>query len=116
MNEIQNQVQSLIDSLEHMRKHPFMWISQDKNALANFLNGTEFGCSLSRITIGHTPQDEIFQQVLAEHNLSYSPMNVTHQLEERGCSAEKVIDEALLIHIETLKRRYNISDSAEKQD
>ncbi len=116
MNELQNQAQSLINSFEHMRKHPFMWISQDKNALANFLNGIELGCPLSRIIIGYGPQDEIFQQILEEHNLLYSPMNVTDQLEERGYSSEKVIDEALVIHIETLKRRYNISDSLAKQD
>ena len=116
MSELQQQVQSLIDSFEHMRKHPFMWISQDKNALANFLNGVDFGCSLSKIIMGYSHQDEIFQQVLEERELRYSPMNVTGQLEERGYVSEKVVDEALLIYIETLKRRYNIPDSAEKQD
>lgn len=116
MSEQQEQVHNLIVSLEHIRQHPFMWISQDKNALANFLNGAAFGCATSKIMMAYSDQDEIFQQVLKAHGLRWSPMNVTGQLEECGYSLEKVIDETLLIHIETLKRRYNIPDSDEKPD
>lgn len=115
MSELQEQVQNLIEVLEHMRKRPGMYFTLERSGFENFMNGVALGCAGSGIMLGRSEQDKIYFEILQKHNLAFRPMGIPHQLEEQGYPLEKIIDETLLIYIEILKKRYDIPAVKEKQ-
>jgi hypothetical protein len=111
MSETQERAQQLIIIWEHMREHPGMYIARNRDALLGFLNGLSYGSSLANVDIRYAGQ------ILQEHGWdTRGAMHVSYQMEEQGYTINEIINETLLMHIETLKQRYNLPDTAEKQD
>lgn len=92
---------SILEALEHVRKRPLMYFSDDVPAVVNFLAGF----SLAWLTLN--PESDFYairEQIISEHGWEHSAAHIWRQMQEQGMDDAAVVDELLAIHQEIWAR------------
>ena len=87
----------LLEGLEHIRKRPLMYFSNDVPAVVNFLEGFKTACLMLNAGFDYKT---IYEQVAQERGWKNSPQGIWRQMQERGMNDAEVIAELLAIHQE----------------
>jgi hypothetical protein len=94
------QVDRLIECLENARTRPAMYFGEvDVGAAMHFLNGVGLA-----IFVWLGEDHEIRNQVIAARGWHRNAMHPSGEMIERGLTPAQVIDEMLVIEIETIRR------------
>lgn len=88
---------SILEALEHIRKRPLMYFSNDVPAVVNFLEGFTTACLLLKPVSDYNAS---YQTVIEARGWEYSAMPVWRQMKEQGMADATVVDELLAIHQE----------------
>jgi hypothetical protein len=91
----------LMERLDHIRKRPLMYFSDQVPAVVNFLEGfTTAWVMLYPVSDFYS----IREQVIREHGWEQSATPIWQQMKERGMDDAAIIDEMLAIYYEIWTR------------
>jgi hypothetical protein len=93
MTDAQNT--QILTILEHVRKRPGMYFSDQVPAVANFLNGFVLACSLFEETLR---DNSAYHRALVARGWEITSTGVWVQMAERGYDEAAIIQEMLIIY------------------
>lgn len=104
----EKQAHAVIEALEHIRKRPGMYFSDEFSAAINFITGFETACRVLFSELERTT--EVVQDVLAERGWQGNSTGfLWKEMETQGLEQSAIIEELLAIEIEIWKRRAGAS-------
>jgi len=101
----------LIEFLLFFKGRYTMFVDDNISAIVGFFEGMRFGLGFSGVQFGQTRDDYIEPAVEVEKGFEYSAEGWWHQMQRKGASATEVAEMGVEIHVEVLKRRYNLDDN-----
>ncbi len=112
MKPQKEQIAHLLEQLEHIRKRPGMYMTDDFPPIVNFLFGFNAACRVFGTSIDYDleSRDGIDAGVLQERGWKASSRHSSVEMQERGMDDNAITEELLTIAIEVVKRRYLSED------
>lgn len=98
----QEQVQSIIDTLRHVRRYPHMYIKEDIQHLISFMTGFRFGCA----ACGLQQDETVYSNIVISHGWKSGAEGHWSQMIQAGKDHQYIIEEVINIEIEAWQHTY----------